>query len=68
VAGPFVGISGDALIIAGGANFPSPVWQSTKVWHDDIYVLVRDSAGLISADGSYRWITRQKLNKPVAYG
>ena len=68
VAGPFAGISNDALIIAGGANFPSPVWQSTKVWHDDIYVLVRDSVGSISADGSYRSVTGQKLSKPVAYG
>jgi N-acetylneuraminic acid mutarotase len=64
VAGPFAGISGDALIIAGGANFPSPVWQSTKVWHDDIYVLVKDPTG----DESYRWITGQKLDRPIAYG
>jgi len=68
VAGHFAGISGDALIIAGGANFPSPVWQSSKVWHDDIYVLVRDSAGLTLADGQYRWVTGQKLDRPIAYG
>ena len=28
VAGPFTGVNGDALIIAGGANFPHPVWES----------------------------------------
>ena len=29
----------DALIVAGGANFPQPVWETDKVWHDRIYVL-----------------------------
>ncbi|MCH1440047.1 MAG: hypothetical protein L7W43_10350, partial [Rubripirellula sp.] len=38
VAGPFVGVHGEALIVAGGANFPRPVWESEKVWHDEIHV------------------------------
>jgi len=41
VAAPFAGVSGGALIVAGGANFPDrPPWQGgTKVWHDAVWVL-----------------------------
>ena len=44
VAGPFVGVHNEALIVAGGANFPRPVWdeESKKVWHDKIHVLTRE--------------------------
>jgi SSS family transporter len=64
VAGPFVGISNDALIVAGGANFPEPVWETSKTWYDDIYVLVKDPP-----DGeAYRWIESGKLDRPIAYG
>ena len=45
VAGPFAGVHNDALIIAGGANFPRPVWQNDKVWHDRIFVLARTGDG-----------------------
>jgi SSS family transporter len=68
LAGAFCGIHNDALIIAGGANFARPVWESSKVWHDDIYVLVKESEGSASADESYRWITGFKLERPMAYG
>jgi hypothetical protein len=61
VAGPYVGISNDALIVAGGVSFPEPQLESNKVWHDDIYVLVRDSG----VGDSYRWITGQQLERPV---
>jgi len=64
LAGAFVGISNNALIVAGGATFPQPVWESDQTWHDDIYVLIRDS----DVDESYHWKTGQKLEKPVAYG
>ncbi len=67
LAGAFCGIHNDALIIAGGANFPPPVWESQKVWHDDIYVLVKEAAGS-AGDVSYRWITGFRLEKPMAYG
>ena len=30
VAGPFAGVHNDALIVAGGANFPRPVWENEK--------------------------------------
>jgi hypothetical protein len=64
VAGPFIGISNDVLIVAGGVTSPDQSSESNKVWHDDIYVLVRDS----NADETYRWITGQKLERPIAYG
>ena len=31
VAGPFVGVHNDALIVAGGANFQPPVWQAERM-------------------------------------
>ena len=61
VAGPFVGVHGDALIVAGGANFPRPVWENDKLWHDAIHALIREDSG-------YRWIDVGKLRRPVAYG
>jgi len=66
VAGAFVGADGDALIIAGGANFPKPVWESEKAWHDEIYVLLRERSG---SKITYKWADGQfKLDKPTAYG
>ncbi|PQO24982.1 sodium:solute symporter [Blastopirellula marina] len=61
VAGPFAGISNDALIVAGGANFPRPVWESNKQWVDAIHVLVRTSDG-------YSWKEGGTLPRPTAYG
>lgn len=65
VAGPFAGVHGDALIIAGGANFPQPIWESKKTFHDAIYVLVREPA---DSRPAYRWITGFRMEKPIAYG
>ena len=61
VAGPFVGVHGDALIVAGGANFPQPVWQSEKAWHDRIDVLT------VSGDG-WEWVDGGQLPRPLGYG
>lgn len=65
VAGAFSGLNNDALIIAGGANFPiDPPWQGgRKVWWDNIYVLAKQ-------DSTYKWISQEKnrLAKPAAYG
>ena len=61
VAGPFAGVHHDALIVAGGANFAQPVWESDKAWHDSIHVLIRDDTG-------YRWIDGGMLRRPIAYG
>ena len=32
-AGMFVGVHQDMLIVAGGANFPAPVWETSKIWY-----------------------------------
>lgn len=61
VAGPFAGLHGDALIVAGGANFPKPVWENEKVWHDDIYVLAK-------SNGTLRWHDGGRLPRPTGYG
>lgn len=61
VAGPFAGVHNDALIVAGGANFPKPVWDNDKVWHDQIHVLLR-------TDNGYEWIDGGRLPRPTAYG
>ena len=61
VAGPFAGVHNDALIVAGGANFPLPVWESDKVWHDRIDVLIK-------SDNGYVWKGGGKLPRPTAYG
>lgn len=61
VAGPFVGVNNDALIVAGGANYPKPVWQSEKQWVDTIHLLIKTSDG-------YEWRSGGQLPHPVAYG
>ncbi|QDV25605.1 sodium:solute symporter family transporter [Aureliella helgolandensis] len=61
VAGPFVGVHGDALVVAGGANFPKPVWENDKVWHDKIYVLTQEA-------GEDVWHDAGRLSRAVAYG
>jgi N-acetylneuraminic acid mutarotase len=61
VAGPFAGISGGALIVAGGANFPEKMpWDGgKKVWHDRAWILE-------TPDGE--WRDAGKLLHPLAYG
>lgn len=61
VAGPFVGVHQGVVIVAGGANFARPVWESTKTWHDTIYVLETTPAGP-------QWITAGRLPRPLGYG
>ncbi|NRA75485.1 MAG: hypothetical protein HRU16_06040, partial [Planctomycetes bacterium] len=59
LGGPLVGNHDGALIVAGGANFPTPLTEGgSKVWHDDVYVLL---------PGAERWFTGQKLPQPLAY-
>ncbi len=58
VAGPFVGVTNDVLVVAGGANFPKPYWGEAKVWHDDIWVL----------DKSGTWTSGGKLSRLIGYG
>ncbi len=61
IAGPFAGVHNDVLIVAGGANFPEPVWENDKVWHDRIFVLTKDG-------GNYVWKNGGKLPRAIAYG
>ncbi|MEX2640071.1 MAG: sodium/solute symporter [Balneolales bacterium] len=65
VAGAFTGKHNQALIVAGGANFPSgPPWESgERVYHDQIYVLEKEG-------DSYNWFQNDQLSLPLplAYG
>lgn len=60
-AGPFAGVSGGALLVAGGANFPDKKpWEGgAKVWHDGAFVLEKPGGA---------WKTAGKLSRPLAYG
>ena len=61
VAGPFAGVSGDTLLVAGGANFPGKMpWEGgKKIWHDDVYALTGTNT---------QWQLVGKLPRPLAYG
>lgn len=61
VAGPFAGVSGTSLVVAGGANFPDKMpWEGgKKVWHDRVWVLDKP-------DGA--WREGGKLPRPLGYG
>ncbi len=61
VAGPFIGVHNDALMVAGGANFQLPVWDNQKTWLDDIWVLSKTDSG-------FMWRMSGKLPRPLAYG
>ena len=59
LGGPLVGTHDGVLIVAGGANFPTPLTEGgPKVWHDDVFVLL---------PGAEQWLTGQKLPRPLAY-
>jgi N-acetylneuraminic acid mutarotase len=60
-AAMFAGVSGEALIIAGGANFPDKrPWEGgTKVWRDEVWLLESPAA---------HWKVVGRLPRPLAYG
>lgn len=60
-AGVFAGVSNDALIVAGGANFPDqPVWEGgRKHWYDKIFALEKP-------DGE--WRSAGALPRALGYG
>lgn len=61
-AGSYAGISGDALLVAGGANFPDGIgpWGNTKkTWYDHVFVLESPSG---------KWKRAGKLPRPMGYG
>ena len=61
VAGPFIGVHNGALVVAGGANFPRPIWKSEKRWRRKIHILVRHGS-------QYTWKDGGTLPVPIAYG
>ncbi|MHC1731889.1 MAG: hypothetical protein AB9888_07685 [Bacteroidales bacterium] len=66
VAGPFTGLHGNTLIVAGGANFPDtmPWYGGKKLYHNEIYLLSLPP-------GTSSWKTfegDESLPFPVAYG
>ena len=60
-ASMFAGVSGGALLAAGGANFPDKrPWEGgKKVWYDTVFVLAKP-------DG--QWQFAGKLPRPLGYG
>jgi len=65
VAGPYVGVSNGALMVAGGANFPTAdgedLWEVPKVWHDAAWVLPNTDEGT-------QWVGPFNLDRPRGYG
>src|SRR3954447_26731860 len=60
-AAMFAGVSGNALVVAGGANFPDKrPWEGgRKIWYADVWLLD-------NPDGT--WRKAGKLPRPLAYG
>lgn len=60
-AAPFAGVSGGALIVAGGANIPGDKWAEpfTKKWYDSVFLLERPGGA---------WQRAGKLPRPLGYG
>ena len=61
-AGSFAGVSNNALLVAGGANFPdggAPWTGSAKMWYDKIFVLETPQGP---------WKEAGKLPRPLGYG
>lgn len=60
-AAPFAGVSGGALIVAGGANITGDKWKEpfTKTWHDTAFVLERPAAA---------WRGGFRLPRAIGYG
>ena len=60
ISGQFVGVSNNALIVAGGSYFPvSPFEGGKKVWVNTIYVLEANATS---------WQLADSLARPLAYG
>ncbi len=60
LSGQFAGVSNGALLVAGGTNFPVPLFSGgQKVWYDTVYAL---------EPGQSQWRVAGKLEHPLAYG
>ncbi|MEK6238235.1 MAG: hypothetical protein N2C14_26265, partial [Planctomycetales bacterium] len=68
-AGPFVGVVGDQLLVAGGANFPGgrPWDGHEKVWHDRIFLLSWNEQQNAPAS-AWRKLEKDRLPRPLGYG
>lgn len=64
VSAPYAGRCGDAVLVAGGCNFPGrPAAEGgPKVYYDKIYLLENP------ADSASRWREAGRLPVPAAYG
>jgi len=71
VAGPLVGVHNEALIVAGGANFPKGLpWEKSdeglssppKIYHDRIFVFTKKDGKLVSQP------VEARLKQALAYG
>jgi N-acetylneuraminate epimerase len=60
-AGSFAGVSGGALIVAGGANMVGDKWGTNfhKQWYDSVFVLENPQS---------QWRVIGKLPRPLGYG
>ncbi len=60
-AGAFAGVSGGALLVAGGANFPNKKpWEGgEKIWYDTVFVLEKPEG---------TWTVAGKLPRALGYG
>jgi N-acetylneuraminic acid mutarotase len=59
ISGQFAGVSGGALLVAGGSYFPVSVFEGgKKVWANSVFVLEKRSN---------KWQTAE-LGRPLAYG
>lgn len=60
-AAPFAGVSGGALIVAGGANITGDKWKEpfVKTWYDSVFVLTKPGG---------RWLRTGKLPRKIGYG
>lgn len=62
IAGAFIGIDRDVVIVAGGSYFNRPLWEGgEKIYLDSIFVLIKDGI-------DYQWKFGGILPYPVAHG
>lgn len=67
LAGSYIGVDDDVLIIAGGANFPNKLpWQGgSKKFYDEIFILERK----VNETDEYEWTkANKKIPFSAAYG
>ncbi len=80
VAGAFIGVENDHVIVAGGANFSTPndpsLWNIPKEYRNRIWVLRRESNPIESnspqdESATYTWLSPEGLSElpfGIAYG